>query len=169
MIVRQNIESEFALNPMYNVPDDYRQTVRAFTVTIAGPERHDGEAPYTLVVDACSTEGAWAKALAWHLLDTERIDAYVIASESFEGVPQRDFRHHWVDLRSEYARRQELDDAADQATEKVGVFREMTVDMVAADGTTHPAWRTAYQTALTDAAVAAWPLVIQLADNDGRD
>ena len=100
------------------LPDDYRQTERPFTVTIAGPEREDGQAPYTYVVTECSTEKAWAKALAWHMVENEQVDCFVVAAESFEGTPaDKGHSYHWTDLRPEYERQRKLDDLADAAAE----------------------------------------------------
>jgi hypothetical protein len=41
--------------------------MKTFTVTIAGTERFDGEAPYTWVVEASDMAAAMNKAMACHL------------------------------------------------------------------------------------------------------
>ncbi|MFF1834195.1 hypothetical protein ACFVXE_08310 [Streptomyces sp. NPDC058231] len=156
----QPVEVEFTGAPMYELPLDYRQTVRAFTVAVAGPGRHIGELPHLFVVDGYSTESAWAKVLAWYMVEHETVDALVVAGESFEGAPPR-VGSYWHDLRAEYARQEALDDLADQAAEMVAGFNEETRDL--AD---RPA---EHETAVGDAAFSAWPLVLQLAENDGRD
>lgn len=79
--------------------DDYTQEERVFTVTVAGSERHDGEAPYTYVLEAHSLVDAWAKALAHHMVEEGDIDAYVVADESFDGEPGPDDTYGWNDLR----------------------------------------------------------------------
>lgn len=127
---------------MYELPLDYRQTVRAFTVAVAGPGRHIGERPHLFVVDGYSTESAWVKVLAWYMVEHET-------------------GPYWHDLRAEYARQEALDDLADQAAEMVAGFNEETRNL--AD---RPA---EHETAVGDAAFSAWPLVLQLAENDGRD
>ncbi|MFF4179678.1 hypothetical protein [Streptomyces sp. NPDC001750] len=134
----------FGGEPLYgNLPLDYRQQERPFTVTIA-----DGERPSTYVVDARSTEKAWAKALAWHMEAEESIDCYVLADESFEGLPDGTPGIEWSDLRPEHKRQRDLDDLADQAAELIRQYKE--------DGAGHVLEG------------AAWPMVRQLADLDGR-
>lgn len=85
---------------LYRLPDEECGTqLRDFTVTVAGPERWDSEAPYTYVVRADTAQRAWVRALAWHLLHEEVLDAYVVASESRQGVPSRDIEWAWNDVR----------------------------------------------------------------------
>ncbi|MEU8870476.1 DUF6884 domain-containing protein [Streptomyces javensis] len=164
----QPIESVADRGPLYDVPDDYSERKRTFTVTVAGDERHQGEKPYAYVVSERSTEKAWAKVLAWFMVDQETVDAHVVASESFEGEPEAGCGYFWTDLRSELARQEALDDLADQATEAVDAFHSATASMVR-DGDVIADQQTAYDTKLGDAAYAAWPLVLELAANDGRD
>ncbi|MFJ7489714.1 hypothetical protein ACIQZB_00385 [Streptomyces sp. NPDC097727] len=139
----------FGGEPLYgNLPLDYRQRERPFTVTIADVGRYDSERPSTYVVDACSTEKAWVKALAWHMEAEESIDCYVLADESFEGLPDGAPGIEWSDLRPERKRQRDLDDLADKAAELVRQYK--------ADGTgrVHEG--------------AAWPMVRELAGLDGR-
>ncbi|MFE0765398.1 DUF6884 domain-containing protein [Streptomyces smyrnaeus] len=164
----QPIEAIAEHGPLYHVPDDYSQRERPFTVTVAGTERHDGEKPYTYVVSECSTEKAWAKVLAWFMVDQETVDAHVVAGESFEGEPEPGCGYFWTDLRPEFTRREALNDLADQATEAVDAFHSATASMVR-DGDVLADQQSAYDTQLGDAAYAAWPLVLELAANDGRD
>ncbi|WP_019548596.1 DUF6884 domain-containing protein [Streptomyces sulphureus] len=164
----QPIEAVAEHGPLYDVPDDYSQRERTFTITVAGTERHDGEKPYTYVVSECSTKKAWAKVLAWVMVDQETVDAHVVAGESFEGEPEPGCGYFWTDLRSEFTRREALNDLADQATEAADAFHSATASMVR-DGDVLPGQQTAYDTALGDAAYDAWPLVLELAANDGRD
>ncbi|WP_433856696.1 DUF6884 domain-containing protein [Streptomyces kronopolitis] len=167
-VTAQPVESVADRGPLYDVPDDYSQRVRTFAVTVAGPQRHDGEKPYTYVVSEHSTEKAWAKVLAWFMVEQETVDAHVVAGESFEGEPEAGCGYFWTDLRSEFARQEALDDLADQATEAVDAFRNATASLVR-DGDVIADQRTAYDTELGDASYAAWPLVLELAANDGRD
>jgi len=169
MRAAQPVEAEFIDAPIYELPYDYRSTPRTFTVAVAGPGRHGGEPPAVFVVEEYSTEKAWAKVLAWYLVDNETVDAYVVAGESFEGAPAKGCGYFWQDLRAEYARQEALDDLADQAAEAVTQFHEETNDLVANDGTAREDQRAAYEAAVSEAACAVWPLVLQLADNDGRD
>lgn len=90
--------------------DDYAAQQRPFTVTVAGAERHDGEAPYVYVVEGHSQELAWCQALAWHIVNQEDLDSYVVAAQSFEGVPPEDFKGHWNDLRPEAQNRARLEE-----------------------------------------------------------
>ncbi|MFJ6014499.1 DUF6884 domain-containing protein [Streptomyces sp. NPDC092952] len=164
----QPVETAFADAPMYKVPYDYRQTRRPYTVSVAGPGRHDGEPTTRFVVDEYKAESAWAKVLAWYMVEHETVDAYVVADESFEGAPAKGCDFFWQDLRAEYARQEALDDLADRAAEAVAAFHAQTRGLTAEDGTTREEQRAAYEAAVSDAAVAAWPLVLAVADNDGR-
>lgn len=75
----QPVETEFADAPMYEMPLDYRQTARPFTVVVAGPGRHTGEPGSAFVVEDYSTEKALARVLSWYLLEHETVDALVVA------------------------------------------------------------------------------------------
>ncbi|MFC8428576.1 hypothetical protein [Streptomyces sp. NPDC057253] len=75
---------------------------RDWTVTIAGSERHDGEAPYTYVVSAESREQAWAVALSTHIRREESVDCYIVPEKSREGAPAEDCAYHWNDLRPQH-------------------------------------------------------------------
>lgn len=134
---------------------------------VAGPERHDGEKPYTFVVNECSTEKAWAAVLAWFMVDMETVDAHVVAGDSCEGVPEPECGYFWIDLRAEFERRKAFEDSASQAAEAVESLRAQTEHMVR-DGDVLPSHQTAYDTALGDAAYAAWPLVVSMAENADR-
>ncbi|MEU6351119.1 hypothetical protein ABZ896_17565 [Streptomyces sp. NPDC047072] len=88
--------------PLYELPPEERpEGLRDFTVTVAGPERYDGEKPYTYVVRDHTTEGAWIQALTWHMRTNETLDAHVVASESHAGLPPSDAGYFWNDLRPE--------------------------------------------------------------------
>jgi hypothetical protein len=84
---------------LYNLPYEDSADLRDFTVTVAGPERWNGEAPYTYVVRGPYKTLAWSEALAWHLLNEEVLDAYVVASLSHDGPPPPDAGYVWNDLR----------------------------------------------------------------------
>ncbi|MGC4947745.1 DUF6884 domain-containing protein [Streptomyces sp. DT224] len=163
------VEEAFAAAPMYEARYDYRQTSRPYTVSVAGPGRHNGERPTRFVIEECGTELAWAKVLAWYMVEHETVDAYVVAGESFEGAPAEGARYYWHDLRGEYARQEALDDLADQAAEAVATLEGETEGLVGEDGTVLPGQEEAYETALGDIAFSAWPLVVAMAANDGRD
>lgn len=151
---------------MYEVPRDERHTARPFTVVVNGPDRHHGYLPHWFVIEEYSSERAWAKVLAWYMVENETVDAYVIASRCFQGASGKDF---YTDLRPEYARQAALDDLADQAAEMVEQFHKETRDLVREDGQTRPGQEGTYETALGDVAFSAWPLVLEIAANDGRD
>ena len=72
-----------------------------FTVTVEGPERHDGEAPYTYVLHAADGQAARALALTRHIRDYELDidpltdepadpDAAIVEGpeDTFPGVPE---------------------------------------------------------------------------------
>lgn len=108
----QDIETpeRYGGEPLYDrFPSDYSERDRTFTVAIAGPERHDGEKPNMYVLEARSTQAAWAEALAWHIAAEETPDCYVAAGESFEGVPAGDVGFQWNDLRPEQQGRRDSD------------------------------------------------------------
>ncbi|WP_439082106.1 DUF6884 domain-containing protein [Streptomyces sp. WL006] len=158
MRTAQPVETVFTHAPMYDVPSDYRQTARLFTVAVAGPGRAEGDPVELFVIEEYNSVRAWAKVLAWYMVENETPDAIVVGGESFDGAPDK--THGFVhDLRGEYARQEALDDLADQAAEQVDAFRESTADL--ADHSE------AYEAALTEAAYSAWPLVLQAAANDG--
>ncbi|MFD9422253.1 MULTISPECIES: hypothetical protein [unclassified Streptomyces] len=149
---------EFTHRPLYDVPNDYQQAARVFTVAVAGPGRAEGDPVEWFTVAEHNSARAWAKVLAWYMVETETVDAIVIGSRSFEGAPGKGlgFVH---DLRAEYARQKALDDLADQAAELVDTFHADTTDL-ADQSQEHAA-------ALADASYSAWPLVLQAAANDG--
>ncbi|MEU5497934.1 hypothetical protein [Streptomyces griseofuscus] len=159
--------------PLYgNLPDDYRQAERPFTVTVRGPERHDcsgrsGSAT-RYVLDACSTEKAWAAALAWHMAGEETPDCYVVADESYEGLPQGQHELGHVDLRPEHERRRGLDELADDATELLGRYDGLTGTYTRGDGRVPPEWQEAYDNTRRSFWRDGWGLVRQLASLDGR-
>ncbi|QKW06968.1 hypothetical protein HUT18_11730 [Streptomyces sp. NA04227] len=153
--------------PLYDLPYDYKQTARDFTVSVAGPGRLDGEGPFTYLVEEYTTEKAWAKVLAWFMVEQETVDVYVVAARSFEGKPEPGCGYFWTDLRPEFARQAALDDLADQAAEVVDGFHAATSGMVR-DGDVVPDHQEAHDNALDEAQHAGWPLVIELAANDGR-
>ncbi len=66
-----------------------------FTVTIAGPERHEGHAPYAYVVNAKDEQAAIAQATAIHIEEEETKDVLLVSI--LEGLP---IRGAWNDRRS---------------------------------------------------------------------
>ncbi|MEV5559700.1 hypothetical protein AB0L44_39150 [Nonomuraea wenchangensis] len=76
--------------------------MRTFTVTIAGTERFDGEAPYTWVVEAHDVASAMNKAMAYHALsqDQPQCDLEIDPLRTFEGPPPPDCGYYWNDLRA---------------------------------------------------------------------
>jgi hypothetical protein len=72
-----------------------------FTVTIAGSERHDGEEPYTWVLEADDFESAVEKALAHHKESQEDDDLETVWSQCFAGAPENPCGYYWNDLRRE--------------------------------------------------------------------
>lgn len=163
----QPVEEEFTNSPLYDLPFDYRPISRPFTVAIAGPDRHGGALPHLVVVDAHSTGRAWAKALAWFLTEHETADAYVVAGRSFEGAPGELFEWVWTDLRLESQLQDALGDLAGQAAETVDRLQDLTRHLVAERGSILPGREEEYLTAVRNAAVAAWPLVLEMARHDG--
>lgn len=90
----------------------------AFTVNVSGSERHDGEKPYTYVLEAASMEAAKLAAYRFHLWADyaeygtqpavipvwrpDGPDVVVIDCPEFpchEGVPAEDCGYRWHDLR----------------------------------------------------------------------
>ncbi|MDX6430128.1 MAG: serine/threonine-protein kinase RsbW [Streptosporangiaceae bacterium] len=71
-----------------------------FTVTVAGSERHNREAPFTYCLEALSREEAIKAAMEYHLaeLDEEAADdLIVVEGETYLGEPRGGY--HWNDLR----------------------------------------------------------------------
>jgi hypothetical protein len=68
-----------------------------FTVTIAGLERYDGEAPYTYVVDAPDALEA-TRVVFQHMKAELETDDLEVKSCT-PGVPPADCWYHWNDLR----------------------------------------------------------------------
>lgn len=71
--------------------------LKPYTVTIAGHERHDGEQPWTYVVNAESDYDAVAKVAAAMAADTGWTDLKFL--EIIPGVPPAASNYHWNDLR----------------------------------------------------------------------
>ncbi|MFI9026341.1 hypothetical protein [Streptomyces sp. NPDC053560] len=153
--------------PLYELPYDYKQRERTFTVSVAGPERHEGAKPHAYLVAAHTTSAAWAKVLAWFMTEHDTPDAYVVADASFEGKPDPGSPHLWTDLRPEFARQEALDDLADQAAEVITEFEAATYG-ITVDGDVRPDRLAEYGQARSHAQEAGWPLVQLMADNDGR-
>jgi hypothetical protein len=67
------------------------EEMKTSTVTIAGTERFDGEAPYTWIVEATDRMNAMNKALANHALWQEQrlCDLEIDPLHTFEGLPMR--------------------------------------------------------------------------------
>ncbi|GAA1638085.1 hypothetical protein GCM10009733_039010 [Nonomuraea maheshkhaliensis] len=76
--------------------------LKAFTVTIAGSEREDGEEPYTWVVEASDITSAISKATDHHARSQEErvCDLELVPRHTFEGVPCANCGYHWNDLRT---------------------------------------------------------------------
>lgn len=71
---------------------------KPFTVTVEGPERHDGEKPYTYVIDALDATTAGEEVVAHHQAEVESFDVNLL--EVLPGVPVN-AGYHWNDLRGE--------------------------------------------------------------------
>jgi hypothetical protein len=71
--------------------------LKPYTVTIAGPERHDFEKPWTYVVNAESEYDAIVKVAAVMGQDLETTDFKFV--EIIPGVPPASCGYHWNDLR----------------------------------------------------------------------
>lgn len=82
-------------------PEDRRAKV--FTVTVAGLERFDGEAPYTWVLEAPDMASAIRKAVAYHAVSVEErvCDLEIVLRHTFEGLPPANCGYYWNDLRTE--------------------------------------------------------------------
>jgi hypothetical protein len=74
-----------------------RKSRKVYCVTLAGPERHDGESPYSWVLEGDSARGAVAKAAAAMACGNETSDVELVSVEL--GVPPADCGFHWNDLR----------------------------------------------------------------------
>lgn len=77
---------------------------KAFTVTIAGPERHDGHAPSTFVVHADSPAEAWKKVRRRFVAMLGIRDVVKVAVEA--GSPGKLCGYTWNDLRKKEVKRQ---------------------------------------------------------------
>ncbi|MFF4506677.1 hypothetical protein [Streptomyces sp. NPDC001401] len=120
--------------PLYDLPQEERsEEPRDFTVTVAGPERYDGEKPYTYVVRDHTTEGAWIQALTWHMRENETLDVHVGASESHAGLPPADAGYHWNDLRPE-AQLAALNKTIEQARDLITRYEAAVARFRAEDG-----------------------------------
>ncbi|QNA75361.1 hypothetical protein C8250_028845 [Streptomyces sp. So13.3] len=69
----------------------------AYTVTVAGSERHDGEEPYTYVIAADCALDAVIRVLAHHRWQNEEDD--VIPVSVFSGKPDPNCGYFWNELR----------------------------------------------------------------------
>lgn len=76
-----------------------RPALTPYTVTLAGPERHTCEQPWTYVVNAESEYDAIAKAAAFMGRDIGTVDVKFV--ETIPGVPLESCGYHWNDLREE--------------------------------------------------------------------
>ncbi|GAA2209697.1 hypothetical protein GCM10009850_051560 [Nonomuraea monospora] len=78
--------------------------MKTFTVTVAGTERYDGEAPYTWVVEAPDVANAINKAMAYHAhsQDQRLSDLQIDPLHTFEGLPPVECGYHWNDLRAQH-------------------------------------------------------------------
>ncbi|MBB6545696.1 hypothetical protein [Nonomuraea rubra] len=77
--------------------------MKTFTVTVAGTERFDGEAPYTWVVQAPDMATAINEAVAYHALtqDQHLADLQIDPLRTFEGPPPPSCGYYWNDLRAQ--------------------------------------------------------------------
>jgi hypothetical protein len=75
-------------NPRKNKP---------FTVTVEGPERHDGEKPYTYCVRASNIKEAGRFVLTFHKRQEETDDVNLVSYQV--GVPSKNCGYYWNDLR----------------------------------------------------------------------
>lgn len=75
--------------------------LKSFTVTIAGCERFDGEAPYTWVLEAPDVTAAIDAAMLYHSVTQEEDvkDLELDPLGTFEGEPSPDCGYSWNDLR----------------------------------------------------------------------
>jgi hypothetical protein len=88
------------MNNVRHIQPQATRHLRTFTVTIAGHERHDGEAPFTYCMKARTQQEAIQTAIAHHSaeMDQDEIDdLIVIESETYPGKPRGGY--HWNDLR----------------------------------------------------------------------
>lgn len=76
----------------------HEPVLKPYTVTIAGPERHDGEKPWTYVVNAESEYDAITKVAA--VMGCERRADLQFVS-IIPGVPPENCGYYWNDLRKE--------------------------------------------------------------------
>ena len=83
--------------PVKVIDPESEKTRSVYCVTLAGPERHDGEAPYSWVLESDSAEAAVAKAAAAMACDIETSDVELVSVVA--GVPPTDCGFHWNDLR----------------------------------------------------------------------
>lgn len=150
--------------PLYELPqEEWSEEPRDYTVTVAGPERYDGEQPYTYVVRDHSTEQAWIQALTWHMRENETLDAHVVAAESHAGLPPDDAGYHWNDLRPE-AEHAELIKAVEQARDLIDRYQAAIARFRTEDGDDiDPEWYGRYDETRADFAEDALDLVGSLA------
>ncbi|MFC4117518.1 hypothetical protein [Nonomuraea zeae] len=81
--------------------------MNTFTVTVAGRERFDGEAPYTYVVNGVDIFDAIGRVFRIFCVEQEQdiADIKLIGTESFEGAPAPDCGFGWNDMRKEKCER----------------------------------------------------------------
>ncbi|MDT0307253.1 hypothetical protein RM780_09790 [Streptomyces sp. DSM 44917] len=102
--------------PLYDLPEERPSPEpKDYTVAVADSARHDGEAPYVYVLRAPTAKQAWALALAWHLVTCDELDAYVVASLSYEGTPGEHPGYTWNDLRPQQDRDRQRRELLDRA------------------------------------------------------
>lgn len=68
-----------------------------YTVTVAGSERHDGEKPYTYVIEDERPLDAVLRVMAYHRMENEDDD--VVPVSVFRGEPQPNCGYFWNELR----------------------------------------------------------------------
>lgn len=153
---------------LYDIPQEYpgdwTEAPKPFTVTVAGPERHDGEKPYTYVLDALYTEEAWVKALAWHMVENIALDAYVVASQSHEGLPPEDAGYQWNDLRPNQARSATITTVTAGAKDLTSRYDAAVKPYMTEDGDVDPDSYRAYDETRADYGEEALELVYTLAE-----
>ncbi|MBB5874592.1 hypothetical protein F4553_008026 [Allocatelliglobosispora scoriae] len=74
-----------------------KPAANVWTVTVAGPERHDGEGPYIWVVNAPDADTAEAIAENIHRTTQDVTDIEVISTQS--GAPSADYVWSYNDMR----------------------------------------------------------------------
>jgi hypothetical protein len=153
------VSAAFGDRPMYRDVDVETGKERDFTVTIAGSERHDGEAPYTYVVSAESQQQAWATALSTHIRREESVDCFIVPEQSFNGLPADDCGYHWNDLRGQ----DRFWSTVKALVEKIAKFDEEAKPYLNEDGDVIDEHQESHDHLIGDTEMDVFPLVQDLA------